>query len=284
MSKRIIISTICESSWVEKSGLKKMLASCKHFNPDLKILVYDEHELKRLYKNYPPGIDIFGIMAETMIESKKLTGADITVHIDADSLVLCDLKELLSGDYDLWAVRNDPTEHFAPNRDESMNRPYTIRNIPNRLYLNCGFIATSNDDFLNDWANYNRYLINKYGSMHNTNGECPIVEQGSYNLIAYYNNKYKIKLLDPENGDCYCGASANFNNGNNHKPLETIEDYGANHWDSWYSIAESADNSFLNGKRVNILHNCAGGTRKLNFNLFNPEYRKYLTKITGYDR
>ena len=36
--------------------------------------------------------------------------------------------------------------------DESQNRPHPIKNLPRELYMSCGCIATSSDEFLDDWV------------------------------------------------------------------------------------------------------------------------------------
>ena len=107
-NKKIIISTICESSWIEKSGLNKMLNSLKYFHPDWEVKIYDEHKLNDIYKNNIPGHNLWSIMALTMIDAKREANADIVVHIDADSIILGKLDQILEDGYDIFAVRKRP--------------------------------------------------------------------------------------------------------------------------------------------------------------------------------
>lgn len=278
-SKKVVISTICESSWIKKSGLNKMLNSLKYFHPNWEVKVYDEHKLNDIYKNNIPGHNLWSIMALTMIDAKKESNADIVVHIDADSIILGKLDQILEDGYDIFAVRNDG-DHIG-NRDESFNRPYFIKNLKNEFYLNCGFIATSSDLFLKNWRSYNDYLVEKYGDIRNAKTECPIVEQGSYNLIIYSNNQFKVKLLDPVGSREFWGPSANFKTGNKHCPEHLKINYGGNNWESWYEIFEKDGISYLGNKEVKIIHQAGGGESKLRFDMFNPTFVKYLNQITS---
>lgn len=277
-NKKIIVSTICETSWIEKSGLNKMLNSLKYFHPGWEVKVYNENDLDNIYKNNIFGHNKWSIMALTMIDAKQKTNADIVVHIDADSIILGKLDQILEDGYDVFAVRNDG-DHIG-NRDESINRPYLIRNLKNEFYLNCGFIATSSDLFLQEWKLYNDYIVKKYGDIRNAKVECPIVEQGSYNLIIHGTQLFRTKLLDPVGSKEFWGASANFKTGNGYCPEHLRINYGANNWESWYEIYEKDGISYLGNKQVKIIHQAGGGEDKLKFDMFNPTYKKYLNKIT----
>lgn len=281
-NKKIIVSTICESSWIERSGLNKMLNSLKHFHPDWSVKVYNENDLSTIYKNNIPGHNLWSIMALTMIDAKRKTNADIVVHIDADSIILGKLDQILEDGYDIFAVRNDADD--IGNRDESFNRPYFIKNLKNEFYLNCGFIATSSDLFLENWKAYNDYLVEKYRDIRNAKIECPIVEQGSYNLIIYGTKLFNTKLLDPIGSKEFWGPSANFKTGNGHCPEHLKKDYGGNNWESWYEIFEKDGQCYLNNKIVKILHQAGGGNNKLDFDMFNSNFIPYLSKLTKHNK
>ncbi len=287
MDKKVSVITHCESHLQESFGLQKMLRTLKYYNPTFDVHVYDEIDLNRIYKERP-GINLWSAMSITMMEIKKKTKCDIIVHIDCDSIILAPLTEILADGIDVFGVRND--FDGIGDRNESQNRPYLIKDIPNEKYLNCGFIATPSDEFLEEWTQCNNYLINKYGDIRNATPECPIVEQGSYNLVIWYQNKYKVRILDRLGGNVFYGCSANFKTDNNYiapsvrKQFPNEDKYC---WSSWRDIEynENDGKFYLCGKQVKVLHKANGGSGgKLEFDLFNDKTAQKLKEITGLDR
>jgi hypothetical protein len=274
--KKIVFVTHCDSWLYESYGCKKLINSFKYFHPDIEILHFDENDIKEiLSKN--KGFCPWSNMTLTMSEAKRRTNADVVCHLDADSIVLARLNEILDCDYDVAAVRNNNDDFL---QDESMNRPNDIKWLPNHLYLNCGCIATSSDMFLEDWYRLNKSIIEKYGKINAIKG----VEQDTYNLIIYTSqNQYKLKILDPKGGNLFYGASSIFSNYSK-SPPESVKEYDRYHWQSWKDINLIDGKPMLYGKEVRLLHHCFGGTpgitKKLQYDLFNDEFVEYLKQIT----
>ena len=51
--------------------------------------------------------------------------------------------------------------------------------------------------------------------------------------------------------------------------------------ESWYDIYQKDGKSYLNDKEIKIIHQAGGGSHKLNFDMFNPDFVRYLNQIIG---
>lgn len=267
--------THCETRLFESFGCKKLLNSFKYFHPDIEIIHLNELDINRIIAQNP-GFCLYSFMPLTMLEAKKRTNADVVIHLDADSIVLDELKEILLGDYDVAGVRNN-CDNFIQN--ESVNRPYPIKNLPNHLYLNCGCVAVKNENFLYDWYNLNKSIIKNHGKINHIKG----VENDTFNIIFHtQSKKYKTKILDPLGGNCFYGPSSIISNYSKPCP-ESVKDYGMYHWQSWMDIKLNNGKPELYGKKIPLIHHCFGGgvkQTKLSYDLFNADFAEYLKKIT----
>lgn len=274
-----------EDHLYDSFGGRKLYNSIKYFYPNAIVDWYDSKETNRIQTTYPWS-NRLSFMPCIMKDCMERNRVDRVIKIDADSLVLSSLDESFDYYFDICGVRNDG-DHIG-NKDESINRPFLIKNIENHKYLSCGFISTNNKDFLNEWIDYNYYLTQKYGKIENARTECPMVEQGSYNIL-FHSGKYKTKILDPLGGNLFYGASANMPSPNKHDiPEHIIKEWGVSNWQSWKDIKYINDKFWLYEKQCKLLHFAGGGSPKtaikLSFDMFDPSIVPILQKITKCDK
>jgi|ERR1017187_197988 hypothetical protein len=282
---KILAVTNCQECCKKNFGFYKLINSWKYFHPNIEIVNWDDKETERIKRDYK-NFDLLSFMPIVMLEAKQRYNADLVIKIDSDSIILDKLTEIIdcNDSTQIFSVRNDG-DHIG-NKDEKRNRPPTIRDIPNEKYLNCGLIATNSEQFLKEWYKYNKNLIEKYGNIENAREVCPMVEQGSYNIIAA-SGKYKVKILDELGNSLLYGASANCPSAGNHScPQSIIDEYGGqcNPWASWKDIEYKNGKFMLYGKIVKILHSSGGGSincKKLSWDRFNEKLIPILKKITN---
>jgi hypothetical protein len=230
-------------------GALKLINSFYKFHPDIPLYVFTNNDISEACKNYP---NINWFYLNPVISQKLAEAYDLVVHIDADSIVVDRLTEVLEGDYDVATVRNNNDFQRAGTLPA-----YTLNNlIDPLLYANCGLVASTKKDFWNEWIHLNNVYFNKF-ELH---------EQDVMNLLLSH-GKYKVKLLDPIEKPIHYGIS---------------NQYGfENHWDSWKEIEIHNEKLYLNNKLIKILHHAGGsGTEKLNIDkLFKADVTKHIKKI-----
>lgn len=266
---------------MDSFGGNKLINSWSYFHPDIPILWYNENVTNEIIKQNAR-FCLCSFMPLIMKRAFKESGADLVIKLDADSIVLGRLSEIIdcNDGTEIFGVRNDG-DHIG-NADERQNRPQELWSLPNEKYINCGCVATSSEGFLNEWLELNKLIINKYGGIK----EFWMCEQNTMN-VSFHSGKYKTKILDPKGGDLFYGSSANSPSPKNHKCAQSVIDtYGGvfSNWASWKDI-EYIDGKFiLYGKTVKICHQAGGGNPKtaikVSFDMFNPEILPKLKEIT----
>lgn len=272
---KIIFSSYCPENLQERFGAKKLKSSFQYFHPDIPFVLYGEEDINRVYKDY--GVDLGNALPCLMLDIKRKYDAEYICHIDADSLVLGKLDKILDFDYEIASCLNNCD---IGNRDERMNRPQQLWNLPNNKYVSCGCLVTNSEVFLLNWHELNRQIIENYGGIK----EFWMCDQNWMNVL-FHSGQFKNKILDPLNGDVFYGASANTFSQNSHNLEHITKEWGINSWQSWFDIEYKENKFMLYGKEVKILHNAGGGNPKTvikcHFGLFNPETRKKIQEITG---
>lgn len=284
---KIIAVTNCEEKLKERFGYYKLVNSWGYFHPDIPIYNWEEKETDRIKKEWP-GLVLASVMPVVMLEAKKRYGADLIIKLDADSIILDKLTEIIDckDDTQVFGVRNDADN--IGERDERQNRPQELWSLSNHKYVNCGCIATTSERFLQDWLQLNLLIAKRYGGVK----AFWMCEQNTYNIV-FHSGRYKTKILDPIGGDLFYGASANtYTDGKmeyfqtSDTPEHIIKEWGKNAWQSWKQIEyhENDGGFYLYGKKVKIVHHCGGGSvdgaHKLTFDMFNETARNKLKEIT----
>ncbi|MEK6880945.1 MAG: hypothetical protein AABY22_15100 [Nanoarchaeota archaeon] len=276
---KIVAVFNCDSWLMNSFGGNKLRNSWSYFHPDITIIWYNENDTNRIiFENPKFGLTTF--MPIIMLEVKKKYNADLVIKLDADSIVLDRFSEIIDCDDDtrVFGVRNDG-DHIG-NADERQNRPRELWDLPNEKYINCGCLATSSEEFLNDWLLLNKLILDRYGSI----TSFWMCEQNMMNMV-FYSGKYKTKILDPKGGDLFYGTSANGPSPNNHKiPEHIIKEWNCSNWQSWRDIEYKDGKFWLYGKQIKISHMAGGGSAKtavkLSFDMFNPKIIPILQEIT----
>lgn len=274
---KVIAVTNCDDHLYH--GGYKAINSFKYFHPDIPIFRYGTKEIGEIKEKY--NCDNFFylgcIIARDIWYKEK---PDLLIKLAGDCLCLGKLDILFDLDFDFAAARNDCD--VIGNRDERINRPDEIIGILNDQWVNADFFLVKNQNFLDDWMklcfdyhNKNKICINRPNKYWEGDDQCAM-------NIIFQDPKYKSVILDPVGSKVCFGASANWNG---------YQD-GTN-WPAWKDIVYDEVNNYCVLKDGGIgydrivknLH-AGGGTsnEKLSWNLFNPEFQKYLTKITDFNQ
>jgi len=212
---RTVFYTHCTDDWYEPSGCYKLEQSLKRFHADIPFVRFGSKEIEEQKRQEPRlhwdiMIPIWG-----KILSKDF---DLVVHFDADSIVTCSLEELLAGDYDIAGVRNN---------DDFGDLRMSCQNISPNDYLNCGLVGSTRPEFWEEWHAANLATAHQYS----------LAENDVFNQL-FYGGRYKTKVLDRPDANCYYGITAN--------PSR------------WQEIELNNDMIFLHGKQVKVLHRAGG--------------------------
>ena len=244
MKEKVCFSTYIYSEYY-MTMMQRAMASCKYFHPDIQIEYMDHVVLAKFKKDN--NISQHTLSASIGIELLKKY--DRVIHIDADSIVTAPLTEALELDYDFAAVKNN--NHYGKAGfcgAFSRTNKLTGKFISIGDYLNTGFHAATNLEFMKDWELHGI----KYAD------EQLLLDQDVMNDI-FYSGKYNCVVLDPTDSPYYYGVSNTW--GTN------------NHYDSWRIMTVEDNKLMLDDRQVKVLH-AAGGpetfdkfkSKKLNCN------------------
>jgi len=257
--KKVAFCTHVSDDWYIPGGAEKLIQSAKHFHPEIPFYVFKSDVINELFKS-DPSITWFTINPHISI--KLADEYELVIHIDADSIIVDTLDELINGDFEVAGVRNNNDRGVAG----AQNHPCLVQQKNGYIepvvdalnYVNAGLIASRNKKFWQDWIDGNKKGATLYHQY----------EQDVLNKLIS-TNRYNFKLLDPINAPLYYGLASQ---------------YGDNgiHWKSWSNIKLLNDKLYLDGKKIKVLHQ-AGGSGvfpKLQLdNLFKTEISSHLKKI-----
>lgn len=275
-NNQIIFSTYCEDHLQERFGTHKLVKTFNYFNPHYKLAVLGTKEIQEIHKKY--NVNYSNALPAIMLEVKRKYNSVYVCHIDSDSIVLGWLKEIATLDYDIASCLNN---HDMTGRDERQNRPQELWSLDNNKYVSCGCLSTNSEDFLLKWIDLNKQIVDTYGGVKEF-WQC---DQNMMNIIFHYSG-LKSKILDPLDGKCFYGPSANIHSNNNHNPEHIIKEWNVNNCQSWHDIEydEKTEKFTLYNKEVKLLHQSGGGNPntaiKCHFNMFNNRVRQKLQEIT----
>lgn len=245
---KVAFCTHVSDSWYYSVGAHKLAKSAQYFHPEVDFYCFGDKQLNELFSIHP---NINWNTVHPFVSYQLIDLYDMVVHFDADSMIVGKLDELLNPtnlDFDIIGVRNNNDFNKA-----GKDNPITNSGLDPQKYLNAGLVAVTNKSFVEKWMQSNV----EYGN------NMPFQEQTVLNILA---DDWKTLIVDPKDSDVYYGISNLY--GNN------------THWDSWNEIQLFNRELILNNKKVKVLHHGGGhNATKLDFNLFNPNVRDYLTSI-----
>lgn len=254
---KTVFSTHVTDDWFDAVRTSDLIKSAKHWHPEIPFVVFSTKDIKEAfdknkYLNWNNLIPHFC--------NKLADKYDLVVHIDADSLITGPLDELLKGDYEVAAARNNNDIRFAGHLNWGCSLP--AYDITTAMYVNAGLVASTIKDFWDIWDNLNR-------SSH----IYPFGEQDILNILFYDcgERKFQCKVLDPVESNLHYGVSAT---------------YGQSKLQSWRYMEVKDNELYLNNKKVKVLHE-AGGHQLPKMEVekwVKPDVMKYLFGITGREK
>jgi hypothetical protein len=247
--KKVVFSTHVSDDWFDLVGAAKLIASARHFHPDVPFVVFRSREIEAAFAADPT------VGWDTLIPALCRPLAweyELVVHLDADSCIVATMDELMFVDFEIAGVRNN-NDYGKAGAGPGM----TIGNIPIAEYVNCGLIAATRPDFWVEWQVRNRTEAVGYADR----------EQAVYNLI-FHGGRYQTKILDPKGSNVYYGVANTYGTHSN--------------WDSWAQVKVIGNGLFLDGRRIKVLHQAGGHfLPKLDFRkYFAADVCQFLKEIT----
>lgn len=173
MKESICFYTFVSDNYYYPIGTFKMINSFKRFHPDIDLIVFRQDMVDKVFKE--KGVNFYNAKPTF---AKLLTSCyDLIVNIDADSIILGRLDEILKQDYEIGGVMN---------LNDYENR--TIENVNEKMFLNAGLVASRNKDFWDIFEKENEKAM-----------QYVCKENDILNLIVYNHpkvKKMKLKVFD----------------------------------------------------------------------------------------
>ncbi len=246
---KIAFCTHVSDNWFYSIGADKLVKSAKRFHPDIPFYVFGDKMINSIFalNNQFNWNTIHPVISNILIDEY-----DMVVHFDADCIITTPLTELFEySNYDVLCVRNN-NDYNKAGKDTYI---CDIEGLNPQLYVNAGFTAITNKQFIIDWVNENIARANKYSFQ----------EQTVLNMIVA-SGKFKCKILDAIDTNVYYGVSCLSGN--------------VTHWDSLKDIIVTPNGLQLNNKIIKIIHHAGGhGKNKLQPEMFNQCTLDYLQDI-----
>lgn len=183
--ERVVFFTFVSDNYYYPVGTFKMVNSFKRFHPDIDLVVFRQDMIDTVFEK--KGVNFYN--AKPTFAKLLTPYYDLVVNIDADSVILGRLEEILKDDYEIGSVMNF---------NDYENR--TIENVNEKMFLNAGLVASRNKEFWDIWEKANKGAM-KY--------VCK--ENDVMNLVIYNDpkvKKMKLKIFD-EKKDYYGCKSLN---------------------------------------------------------------------------
>jgi len=170
---KVVFFTFVSDNYYYPVGTFKMVNSFKRFHPDIELIVFRQDIIDKVFKE--KGVNFYN--AKPTFAKLLAPLYDLVVNIDADSVCLGRLDEVLKQNYEVGSVMN---------LNDYENR--TIENIDEEMFLNAGLIASRNKDFWDIWEKKNKKAM-----------DYTCKENDIMNLLIYNNpkvKKMKLKVFD----------------------------------------------------------------------------------------
>lgn len=140
MKKPAVFFTFVSDSYYIPIGTPKLINSFKRFHPDTDLVVFRQDVVDAMFQRY--GINWFN--AKPYFARLLTDEYDLVVNIDADTIILDRLDEVLDGDYEVGTVTN-----FNDYENRS------VENVTEEQFLQAGLVASRNPEFWDIWADAN---------------------------------------------------------------------------------------------------------------------------------
>jgi hypothetical protein len=138
----VVFYTFVSDNYYEPVGTPLLINSFKKFHPDIPLVVFRQDVVDKIIdptKKFLGG-NVNWLNAKPMFANILAQKYELVVNIDADSVILGRLDEILTKDFDICSVVNK-------NDYESVS----VENITEEMYLQAGFIGSRRPEFWNIW-------------------------------------------------------------------------------------------------------------------------------------
>lgn len=238
MERIVVIVRCSDDTYGQKYSIDRMQRAFAHFHPQFDFRLFTAAQEQEYYKQWPW---LTPYLMHPVSCLPYLDSYDLFVHIDADSVLVGNIEDILNVDYDVFGVKNN---HYGSGAGKY--EPITIPGITIEQYCNAGFWATRNKQFLIDYLEKCRVIGEKQ-----LQGD----DNTAFNALVY-GSAYKFKMLDTPY------VSYGLTNAWGASPL-----WGHTHWDSWKEIYVQDNKLWLinqlgNKMEIKILHMAGGSIRE----------------------
>lgn len=257
---KVAFCTHVSDDWYIPGGARNLERSFRYFHPDIEFITFKSKDLDPMFKAGWNWVTMNAAITATIAKNYELI-----IHMDADSLVVSKLDEVLEANYWTAGVRNNNDLGLAGAMGSAVGlgkKGGVNQGVAPKDYWNAGFIASTDPSFWDLWKERNKREAEQY----------PFYEQDILNLIVKEHRASKVcRTLDPIEGKLYYGLSSHF---------QTQED--KSHWGSWKKINMDGQRLMLNGKQIKVLHQAGGsGLPKMDIDrFFVGDVNRFLKEIT----
>jgi hypothetical protein len=184
--KPVCFYTFVSDNYYLPCGTQQLITSFKRFHPDIPLVVFRQDIVNQIIdpeKKFMDG-QVNWLNAKPIFAKLLAFKYELVVNIDADSVVLGRLDEVIDGDYDIGSVTNF-------NQFENRH----LENITDEMYLQAGLVASRIPEFWDVWM---------AESLKN-NWQYKCAENDSLNIVVYNQlENYKLKIFDKDKNYLGC--------------------------------------------------------------------------------
>jgi hypothetical protein len=169
--EKAVFFTFVSDDYYTPIGTPKMINSFKRFHPDIDLVVFRQDVIDFMFERY--GF-LNWLNAKPTFAKLLADKYDLVVNIDADSVILGRLDEVLKQDYEVGV---------AWNYNDYENR--SVENVTEKMFVNAGLVASRRKEFWDIWEKENAQAY-KY----------VCAENDILSLIWYNNTAFNKKIFD----------------------------------------------------------------------------------------
>ncbi len=176
----VVFYTFVSDDYYEPVGTPLLINSFKKFHPDIPLVIFRKDQVEKIIdpERKLMGGAVNWLNAKPMFAKLLTDKFELVVNIDADSVVLGRLDEVLTGDYDVGSVVNF-------NDYENVS----VENITEEMYLQAGLVASRRPEFWDIWMDKSL----------KENWHLRCAENDTLNLVVYNElvpQGWKLKVFD----------------------------------------------------------------------------------------
>ena len=149
---KCVFFTIADDRYYYPVGTPILINSFKKFHPDIDLVIFRQDMIDKVFAEKK--VNFYN--CRPTFAKLLVPYYDLVIGIDADSIILGPLDEIINGDYEVGC----PTNY---NDYENMS----LENITEKMFLQAGLVASSNPVFWDIWEQENKNAM-KYQAQENS--------------------------------------------------------------------------------------------------------------------